>query len=156
MYWLIQTICKTLALREIMLKLLPIHWNVSLIVFYFFQDTCLIFKSSWDVLFLSRLVCIVKYPVARFWIRWFRQRGSGADDIGQFPLTSVFFFYVLKFLLAKILSFLTLCVIPQSDPPHLKEDLSYLGMCCVLFPYVLRDLNVTKQLKRRLGLQSDV
>lgn len=82
--------------------------------------------------FLSWLLCMVKHQVAWFWIRLFRQKGSGADDIGQFPLTSVFFLYVLKFLLAKILSFLTLCVIPWLDhPPYLKEDLICLGMCSV-------------------------
>lgn len=58
----------------------------------------------------------------RIWCWWHRTS----------PLTSVFFLYVLKFLLARILSFLTLCVIPWLDhPPNLKEDLSCLGMCSV-------------------------
>lgn len=108
MYWLVQTICKTLALREIMVKITSCSSKYQPNSFLFLSRQAFNPEGLMRCIFLTQLLCIVKYQVARFWIRWFRQEGTSADDIDHFLLTSGFFFYVLKLLLAKILSFLTL------------------------------------------------
>lgn len=140
----------------------PPLWNVSL-GFLFLSRHIFNLEILPRSVFLSWSVCIVKYQVARLWIRLFRQKGSGTIDIGQFPLTSVFFFYLLKLLLAKILSFLTLCHSTIRSPSPLEgiPQLSW-NVLSVCFPHVLPDPNGTKHLEtlglavRHLTLQSSI